>query len=266
MHTEIYKMENLPLTQMQEVGLAKDGKLLIDQEDLQALLSGRRTDMITLRSLSVDGQKLPEIHSKVSLTGLPDGESKLVFHPIYKQVDNPEFLTVDESESLQKKEVSSINKIIQDDWGNPKEIIAEFDEQTNEFVITDSRRLLTPELVNNEYLNEKQKEMYKQGKRVVLSEGTQFQFTGNGRKSIQANKPAVVMSVSNSNGVSYVHYDNLPPLDGKRNQNAGQLSEGYYKHLDEFATQTAIKDINKEIDPDLENEQSMGYKKPGISR
>ena len=49
---QLYGLEDLPMKDLEKIGLAENGELKIDQDNLIALLSGRRTDMLRLQHVS----------------------------------------------------------------------------------------------------------------------------------------------------------------------------------------------------------------------
>ena len=55
------------MEELESIGLAKWGKLLLDEDDLQALLRGRRTDMLRLENLRFEGLHIAQLDTKLSL-------------------------------------------------------------------------------------------------------------------------------------------------------------------------------------------------------
>src|ERR1700743_591837 len=101
MMQQIYNAQDLPLDDLQKTGLFKDGKINLDDDDLKALLSGRRTDMLRLENLSTDNLHIPALDAKVSLKPNGDGTLGLLLHPIYREAEVPEYLTDTEAEKLE---------------------------------------------------------------------------------------------------------------------------------------------------------------------
>src|ERR1700759_4208882 len=131
---EIYNEQALPMEDLQKIGLAENGELKISKEDLAALLSGRRTQMLRLENLVSDGLRIREMDAKLSLKPNAEGSLDLLVHPIYKQAQDLSFLTGSESEKLEKGKVLNIEKSIFDDDGNLVDVLVEFDKETNEFI------------------------------------------------------------------------------------------------------------------------------------
>ena len=55
-----YKESDLPLKELETMGLASNGQLLINVNDLKALLSGRRTGLMHLENLEAENIKIKQ--------------------------------------------------------------------------------------------------------------------------------------------------------------------------------------------------------------
>jgi len=96
-----FKREELPMEELQKLGLADWNKIHIDDDDLAALLNGRRTDMLRLENLEQQGLHIPALDAKLSLRRNESGGVEILAHPIYKFAEGPEYLTDTEIESLE---------------------------------------------------------------------------------------------------------------------------------------------------------------------
>lgn len=234
-----YEEQDLPYEDLLKVGLAKDGKFNLSQDDLTALLSGRRTGMLRLQNLFSDGLHIPYLDAKLSLKPNADGDLDLLVHPIYKLAEKPSFLTDAEAEKLEKGEVPNVEHMIFDDEGNQKDVLVEFDKDTNEFIVTDETRILAPDRVNGEYLSLDQKERYRKGKEVELQDGTTIQYSATEKNGVRSNKLAFVASVLIDGGLSFALYHGLHALFGqkKHKEDADVYSKGYYEDLEKMQEQ-----------------------------
>src|SRR3546814_1748387 len=113
----------------------------MDKENLNALLAGRRTDMITLSNLKTEGFLIEQLDAKLSLRRQPDGTLSLSVHPVYKEAQLHDQLINREAEQLKSGEVGSIVKTYKDGADNEKTIVIEYDNKTREFVDRKSTRL-----------------------------------------------------------------------------------------------------------------------------
>lgn len=228
MTIKLFEEEDLPIADLEKIGLAKNGRILLDEADLKALVSGRRTNMVRLKNLSDDKLQIPELDAKLSVRPNKDGYLDLLIHPIYKNAQTPHFLTAGEAEELENGKLANIWKLVKDGENKPKDILVEFDPETKEFIVTDTERILIPDLVNNQYLTPEQKERYRKGKEVELSDGTRFQFSATERQSIRSNRLALVASLIIDGGLSYMLYKGLSAAFGKKHdEKSAQFGDGY---------------------------------------
>jgi uncharacterized protein DUF4099/uncharacterized protein DUF3945 len=236
---QLYNQQDLPMADLQKAGLAENGSLKLDNDDLTALLSGRRTDMLRLQNLFSDGLHIPQLDAKLSLKPNAEGKLDLLVHPIYKQARRLPFLTGAEAEKLERGEVPNIEKKILDDNGNAGDVLVEFDKETNEFIMTDEARILAPDRINGEYLSLDQKERYRKGKEVELDDGTKVQFSATEKQGVRSNRLALIASVLIDGGLSFALYHGLNHLFGekKHRNNADENGKGYYTDLEKLEQQ-----------------------------
>lgn len=236
---QIYAEQALPFEDLRKIGIAKKIELNLSQDDLTALLSGRRTGMLRLKNLVSNDLHIAELDAKLSVRPDAKGKLELLVHPIYKQRQQLPFLTDTQADMLEKGEIPNIEKMIFDDKGDPKDVLIEFDKETNEFIVTDEARILVPDQINGEFLSLEQKERYRKGKEVELSDGTTIQFAANLKKSARSNKLAFIASVLIDGGLSFALYNGLSQLFGEKQHrdDATIYSEGYYKDLQNLERQ-----------------------------
>lgn len=262
---QLFHEEALPLADLHKIGLAENGELKLDKDDLTALLAGRRTEMLRLQNLFSDGLHIPQLDAKLSLKPNAEGNLDLLIHPIYKQAQDVPFLTVDETEKLEKGKVPNIEKMIFDDEGNPRDVLIEFDKETNEFIVTDEARILAPDRINGQYLSLDQKERYRKGKEVELEDGTKVQFSATEKNGVRSNKLAFIASAMVDGGLSFILYHALNHLfgDKKHSKNADEYSKGYYKDLNELEQQ---KRRGQRPADQPKHQQERNYSRSGARR
>ncbi|RZK42640.1 MAG: DUF4099 domain-containing protein [Pedobacter sp.] len=265
MQTKIYKESELPMNQFQELGLVKDNQISLSQENINALLSGGRTEILRLKNLNLDGEQIEEIDVKISVSRNEAGELELKQHPVYKQAIRPQALTL-EARELELGIRENLVKMVKGEDGKDREILFEFDKETREFIATDISRINVPDLVNNQELTAAQKDAYRKGKEVSLDDGTTFRFAAAEKESIRANRIALIASIILDGGISYLVYHSLKNLSGGKNQNveSERLSEGYSTALQDFHDQLEngkaqkITGDNNEINQQKEETRSRG--------
>jgi hypothetical protein len=67
MWAEQFEEEDIPIAEFENIGLSKDGLITLGDDDLKALLSGGRTDLIHLMNLTNGEQRIPDLEAKLSL-------------------------------------------------------------------------------------------------------------------------------------------------------------------------------------------------------
>lgn len=218
---------------MESIGLGKNGRLNLKEEDLRALLSGGRTGMLRLTDLESGDIKIEAMDAKLSLKRNENGMLDLMVHPIYKTPLAPGYLTDDEVLALEGGELPNLDKSYVDDKGTFREVLVEFDKETNEFVVTAAERITAPEFVNSQKLTAEQKERYRKGKEVELQDGTKIQFSGTAPEGIRSNRLALVASILVDGGLSYMAYHALKALFGQKHDEevAKVHSAGYEQAL-----------------------------------
>jgi hypothetical protein len=250
--------KELPIRDLETIGLAAGGQLLLNIDDLKALLSGRRTGLMELHDLEAENVKIKSLHAKISLRPNEEGKLDLLIHPIYHRAVTPDFLNVAEAQQLQKGEVASLLKTTTDNHGKKTEMLIEYDAETREFIVSDTEKILSPDMVNGEFLTAAQKENYRKGKEVEIADGTKFNYSGVDRHGIRSNKLALVASILIDGGLSYMVYKGLNAMfNQKRDEKtAGKLSPGYHN---------AVKDVENQR-PSVPNQASHSYNRGGSSR
>ncbi|HEY2583321.1 MAG TPA: DUF4099 domain-containing protein [Mucilaginibacter sp.] len=261
MRHQLYDEQRLPFEDLEKVGLAKDGKLNLDNDDLQALLSGRRTSMLRLENLFSDGLQIPHLDAKLSLKPNTNGSLDLLVHPIYRVAEAPNFLTADETLAPEKGEVPNVDRTYFDDKGDLRDVLVEFDKETNEFIVIGQERILVPDRVNGEYLTFEQKERYRRGKKVELPDGTTIQYSATDKNGVRSNKLALIASILIDGGLSFALYHGLNHLFGekKHSEDADVYPKGYYADLEQLEEQERQRE--NFIQP--ENQYSRSYTRTG---
>ncbi len=250
---QIFNDRELPMADLERIGLARNGELSLDEDDLSALLSGRRTDMLRLENLQADGIHIPALDAKLSLRPNAKGALELLVHPIYKEIEPPYYLTAEEAEQLKKGDAVNIDKVITDKEGKTKEILVEFDRETNEFIITDTEQILAPEEINGLPLTPEQKEHYRKGKEVETADGTVVQYAAIEKQGIRSDRLALLASVLIDGGLSYLMFKGLNALFNKPQEK--EPGAGYHKALmDRAQLEIAEHRQNNGAENDLDDE------------
>lgn len=246
------------MEQLQQLGLAEWNVLHIDDDDLTALLNGRRTDMLRLENLEQQGLHIPALDAKLSLRRNEDGGVDLLAHPIYKYAERPEYLTDTEIESLEKGDAVNVVKTITGDGGAKREVLVEFDKETNEFIVVDTGKVEPPEEINGIPLTKKQKENYRKGKEVETEDGTTIQYSAKDKQAIRADRLALIASVLIDGGVSYVLFKGLNALFNKpQHKEPGRNFHKAFAQLSETEAKQVAPAAKPENDTDEEISETI---------
>ena len=251
---QIYQLQDLPLEDLQRIGLVRNGKISLAEDELKALLSGRRTDMLRLENLQTESLLIPALDAKLSVRPKENGALELLVHPIYRAIDVPDFLTENEARGLGDGEIANVTKFITDDAGNTKEVIVEFDSQTNEFLFTDTAAILAPEEINGIPLTPEQKDRYRKGKEVQTDDGTTIQYAANEKQGIRSDRLALIASVLIDGGVTYMLFKGLNALFNKPQET--ELGKNYNHAFNKVKKEVPGFAHSQHSGEDQDNEQA----------
>lgn len=231
---EVFEEEDIPIAEFENLGLSKDGRIDLGEHDLKALLAGRRTDLLELHNLVDGDMHILQLNAKLSLKRNAQGGLDLMVHPIYRRAMTPAYVTGDEAEKLTSGETATLNKTIDLD-GRKREVLIEFDKDTQEFVITDTERILAPDFVNNEELTPEQKRRFKRGGEIEMPDGTRLRYSATDPQGIRSNKLHLIVSLMLDGGLSYILYKGLKALSDKKEDKLSEdYSRGYYDALEDM--------------------------------
>lgn len=240
MNREIFDEADLPLDDLVAIGLVSEGKIKLEEADLKALLSGRRTQMLSLKNLEYADIKIASLDAKISLITGVGGKPELMIHPTYLRSTAPKYLTEEESWALETGDELSLEKDIVDGKGQKKRVLVEFDKETNQFLETDEEKVEAPDEINGHPLTPEQKAKFKRGQEVEIPDGTKVQYTATNRNSIRANRLSIIASIVFDGGISYLLFHGIKALTGqKHNAASSEMSEGYKETVQKTQQQQA---------------------------
>nr|WP_294791039.1 DUF4099 domain-containing protein [uncultured Mucilaginibacter sp.] len=254
---QIFERQELPMEELQKLGLADGAQLHLDEDDLNALLAGRRTDMLRLENLDRDGLHIPALDAKLSLRRRESGALELLAHPIYKQPDPPSFLTDTEAGQLENGEAVNVLKTIPDGEGDKRDVLVEFDKDTNEFIVVNTDQVTVPEEINGKPLTPEQKERYRKGKEVTVDDGTTIQYSAKDKQAVRSDRLALIASVLIDGGVSYMLYKGLNALFNRPQREPGNSFHQTLASLPADQAKAFIKKIEPDNDADEEYTETL---------
>lgn len=269
MNIPILNEKDLPLEQLREIGLVKGEDLLIQRKDIQALLSGSRTNLIKLHDISRSGIEIKEMEVKLSLVRGVSGKPELLVHPVYKQTLNPPYITQTEADELITGQKANVLKEVDRD-GEKKSLLVEYDWDTREFVVTDMLKVRTPEQINGMTLSPYQKERYRGGRQIELEDGTTIQASSTSAEGIRSNRLSLIVSILMDGGISYLLLSGIKAMIGEKGllEQTNEKNSGYKQMFKEYEKQQLSKLGDKLSDEHLNaaSAHTRGYTRSGLSR
>ncbi|TWI15498.1 MULTISPECIES: DUF4099 domain-containing protein [Sphingobacterium] len=221
----------MPLNELEKLGLYKDGGFSISPENIDALLAGRRTDMLSMAGLNIDGLAIRQLDAKLSLSRNELGDIQLNIHPIYREPQWHPLLSDDEEKALIAGEQHVVSKEQDIDGNKKKKVIIEYDDLTREFIAYEPEEVQAPIRVNGEELSEKQQEAFRNGEVVELTDGTKIQHSATDNKGIRSDRKRLILSVLLDGGISYLVFRGINNLKGRFEPQSEGYSEGYNRAL-----------------------------------
>lgn len=229
----------LPMKDLEIFGIVKEGKFTIPEKEIHALKNGKMTDIVELRDLKGKEVQIDRLPARLSIVRGEDGNPALRIDPVYKEASAHPDLSESERNQLVKNELANLKKSYVDKEGNIQSQIIEYDQRTKQFLSYNPRDIQAPQQVNGETLSPQQKRKYKEGEKVQLADGTEFQLSPSSSKGIRSNRKGLVLSVLLDGGLSYLLISGVERMLGKKSQEEKAYSEGYLQ---------AVKEVQKQVE------------------
>ncbi len=214
----LFQQSELPLEQLSTLGIYHQDQLLLNPEEISALLSGRRTELISLHHLNGEKFDIERLDARLSLHRDGHNGVELLIHPIYHSPRKHPLLTELEMYGLIQGKKDFIAKSIQIEEGISAMYNIEFDQVINDFVGYSVPEVQAPDLVNGIMLDAEQKEAFKKGVPIELPDGTRFQHRVSQPKGLLADRRELILSVLVDGGISYLLIKDIQPLSTIRTQ------------------------------------------------
>lgn len=255
-----FRESDIPIGDLRKLGLMKNGKPDLSKEDIDALLAGHRTDLITLHDIHGDGIHIQKMDAKLSLQRDANGHMSLQLHPIYRDVKKHPMLLDAEADQLEQGTLTHVLKTYQAGGGKKKTWIIEYDPETREFISSDPEKVRVPAKINGEPLSELQKEQYRNGAVVQLSDGTRLQRRASSRSGVTSNREALMYSLILDGGISYMLLRGLRNLFGNKTVQKDAYTEGYQRALQDMQQEqrTIQAPIHQQENEQEQQQQTYG--------
>ncbi|SDD71477.1 DUF4099 domain-containing protein [Pedobacter soli] len=208
----LFQSSDLPLAQLEKLGIYHQGQLLLNPEEISALLSGRRTELISLFELKGEKFDIERLDARLSLRRNANNEVEVLINPIYHSPRQHSLLTDHEMHQLIEGKKDFIAKSIQIEEGISEMYNIEYDRVTNDFVGYSVPQVQAPDLVNGMILDQEQKESFQKGELIELGDGTRFQHRVTQASGLLADRRELILSVLVDGGISYLLIKDIQPL------------------------------------------------------
>lgn len=167
-----FAADELPYTQLEALGLKKKDVLSLPSLDLNALLSGRRSGLLTFKNVVLPGiETIPALDAKLSLVRNADSSVSLRIHPINKVAPNIFNLSAEELSDLTERKTDVLEKKVTKENGEKEDMLIQYDPETREFVGKNIKEINAPKEINGTKLTDQQRSDWKHGKEVNVEEG-----------------------------------------------------------------------------------------------
>ena len=155
---------DIPYQEFEKVGFSKEELFTkMSREDLEKLMSGKRTSMYKVQGIDSKGQDF-SIMSKFSLVRKEDGTATLHLHPVRPDIKNDIGLTDSDIKKLQKEQL--VPKTI-----NGERYLVQLDKETNELLKAKTKDINVPTHIKDVELNNVQRERLRKGQLITIESG-----------------------------------------------------------------------------------------------
>lgn len=182
MEQDKFRENDIPYADLQKIGISKSDVLSLSKNNLEALLSGKRTELLHLNCTDAKGEKF-DINAKISLYRKEDNSVGVKIHPVRQNILND--IGLKEKDINKLKDGDIISKSI-----NNEKYLIQLDKETNELLRTKQKSIIIPSYILNEQINSKQKETLKNGGIIELNSGDK-----------------VRLDLNSVNGVKFIDYE-----------------------------------------------------------
>ena len=161
-----YEAKDLPYNQFEKIGMSKREVLAMPSEDLKALLTGRTTNLQTIKFKNQENEHVAQV--KLSVERFQDGSLNLMVHPIRKKIQNDDKLNQQQLEKLKQGETVIAPKT---SMNGEKELhLFQLDKETKEIVKTRLNSISVPRYLMEIELSPKDRSNLLQGKTIDLED------------------------------------------------------------------------------------------------
>lgn len=253
--------EALPIVALSELGLYVNGRHLLSEKNIKALLSGRRTSMLSLKNLKSDTFVIEGLEAKLSL-GKEGATDAILVHPVYREPKICAELEAKEGWAMIANDDANVAKVIKNSTDDStRTLIFEYDSETKEFLSYSPSQVIVPIQVNGELLEESKRLAFAHGKLIEMADGTKIQYRASEPNGIIANTPVLILTIAGSEApVSYLVLEIHPLKDYSIQQSPFTASfEAAYIEMERTENSLADREILKDSYEEFKNEYNRDY-------
>lgn len=213
-----FALYELSDAEMSSLGLYDQyGDLKIEPEDLDVLLSGRRTSLMRLHDLSSNGMNIAQMDAKLSLHRDSESRAFIRVHPVYHQ---PKLPFAGDDDTIQAlidgKQTHArywmATAVAPPDVSKQYEYILEYDPETREFISYEPDEVWVPDRINGFELSPAQKMDYRRAMPLNLPDGTNLIYKATDSNGLWANRSSLILSKDAEDGKRYELLEGIRPL------------------------------------------------------
>ena len=160
---QFFRENDIPYNQLERLGLEKSAILDLDKDSLLRLLSGSRTNVLSLKGFDRDNDPF-DIKAKISLYRDSEGAVNVMIHPVRKEIDNN--MNLKQSDIDRLKDGELILKTFDRD-----KYLVQLDRETNELLRIPVREVIVPSYIKDVELSNDQKEKLRIGQPITVDSG-----------------------------------------------------------------------------------------------
>ena len=237
MNSPHYPLRLLPIQDLKKIGLSSQHEILLSVENIQALLAGRRTDILCIPSIDLENISINKLHAKLSLYQDQRGSIRLLIHPIYKTPQIHPLLSPSEAQSLISGQQHTLKKMHAYSQQEIKEIHFEYDPETKEFISYDASKLPDIIQVNGMALSAQQQQDFKAGLLITLADGTQIQHSASDSRGVLSSSKRLIVYYQMQGESVQLIFTDLKNLRGASAAQSDGLSPSYQQTLEKIIQQ-----------------------------
>lgn len=191
---------------MTRVGIINEdtGDYQLEQKEIEAMLSGRRTSFVWLQHTVGSGFHFRDVDGKMSLTFDESGQAQFNIHLIKHHPPMPVYLYDEDLEGLLNGSKTHVEE---------KGRIYEYDSELRDLIDYLPDDIIVPDTINGFELTGQQMQDFRLGKMLEFDDGTRVLHKETESTGILSNNGTLILSKRNGSNSSYLEIEEIKPID-----------------------------------------------------